>query len=103
SFYFDVSGELAVNNPSEEITWPSYEPAFGTKNLWINGAASVASPKLQVLKLGSKSQQVLTKKCDDIRIDWGSLYLAAPADELSGASCTTEMLAREGFVGLGRA
>src|SRR5437667_5065738 len=59
SFYFDVSGELAVNNPSEEITWPSYEPAFGTKNLWINGAASVASPKLQVLKLGSKSQQVL--------------------------------------------
>ncbi len=66
-FYFDAAAEIAVNEPSQAVVW---------------GREAVDG--LEVLKVGSKDQPILGKKGDDLRIDWGYLYLAvskAPAVE----------------------
>lgn len=63
SVFFGASGELAVNSTDQDVTWK--DASFGD---------------LSVVSLGSKDQPVLQKKGDDQRIDWGYLYLAAPAD-----------------------
>jgi len=57
---FAASGELAVNDPKQqEVEWS--QETFGELSAW---------------KVGSKEQPVLRKKGDDIRIDWGYLYIA---------------------------
>ncbi|WP_367870703.1 DUF4965 domain-containing protein [Luteolibacter sp. Populi] len=63
SVFFGASGELTVNTPDQDVTW--------------NDASEGG---LAVVRMGSKDQQVLQKKGDDQRIDWGYVYLAAPAD-----------------------
>jgi hypothetical protein len=65
---FDASGELAVDRPAQEVE--------GTRE---------TQGDLVALKIGSKEQAVLARKGDDIRIDWGYLYLAAPAAEVADA------------------
>ncbi len=62
SLYFDASGELAVND--------------GGRQQVVHSRESVGD--LAVVKIGSKDQPVLAKKGDDLRIDWGYLYVAAP-------------------------
>ncbi len=60
--YFGASSNLAVNTPNQPVSiWKS------TQN------------KLSVLKAGSVEQPILKKKNDDLRIDWGYLYVAVPA------------------------
>jgi hypothetical protein len=61
--YFGVSSALSVNKLSEKITTDLYE-----------------SGKLAVLKAGTKDQPVLKAKGDDVRINWGYVYAAAPKD-----------------------
>ena len=61
--YFEASAELTVNTPDQVVTGNVEHP----------GA-------LVALKLGSQDQEILGRKGDDLRIDWGYLYLAAPAD-----------------------
>ncbi len=61
AFYFDASAELTVNEGRQQVTHS--EQQIGD---------------LDVLKIGSKDQPILAKKGDDIRIDWGYLYVAAP-------------------------
>ena len=61
-FYFDASGELATNVPDQIIS-----------------GESVAVNETVALKLGTQSQRVLGKSGDDLRIDWGYLYVTAPA------------------------
>lgn len=57
---FAANGELAVNDPNQqEVEWS--QEKFGELSAW---------------KVGSKEQPVLRKKGDDIRIDWGCLYVA---------------------------
>lgn len=63
SVFFGASGDLTVNTPDQDVTWND---------------ASEGS--LATVRIGSKDQQVLQKKGDDQRIDWGYLYLAAPAE-----------------------
>jgi hypothetical protein len=58
---FDVSGLIAVNTPDQEVDLKSQKVA-----------------NLNVLRIGSVEQDVLAKKGDDIRIDWGYFYLATP-------------------------
>ncbi|MGV3613759.1 MAG: glutaminase domain-containing protein [Fimbriimonas sp.] len=74
SVYFDASGLLAVNRGNQRV--------FG---------AGKSLGKLTALRIGSEEQSVLTKSGDDLRIDWGHLYVAAPtADGTSSALVTTE-------------
>lgn len=59
--YFSSSTDLAVNESGQEVSATAY-----------------TSGGLKVLKAGTTEQPVLQKKGDDLRIDWGWLYLAAP-------------------------
>ncbi len=58
--YLDASSELAVNTPEEPVAWARFR---------VDGH--------DVLRMGSRQQPVLEKVGDDLRIDWGYLYLAA--------------------------
>jgi len=60
SIYFDASGDLAVNTAEEPVLSSRY---------MLDGQP--------VLRIGSRDQPVLAKRGDDLRIDWGYLYLAA--------------------------
>lgn len=59
--YFGASTNIATNTASQEVTVKKY-----------------SVPGLSVLRAGTKEQPVLQKKGDDIRIDWGYMYVAAP-------------------------
>ncbi len=61
-----ASTAITVNNPSQQVSAQKY----------------VAS-SLSILKSGTLAQPVLKKKGDDLRIDWGYMYVAVPrsADE----------------------
>ena len=62
ALYFDASGELTVNEPDQTVTWQRED--FGP---------------VQAIRIGSVEQPILEKRGDDLRIDWGYLYLAVPA------------------------
>ena len=72
--YFDASSQIAVNSPNQPVTWerqPRRRPA--------SACASARS-----------AQPVLAKDGDNLRIDWGSLYVAVPK-----AAGTTTRIARD--------
>jgi len=58
----NVSTNICVNKPEQEVTAKKMVTADG----------------LNVIKAGSVEQPVLQKKGDDLRIDWGYMYVAAP-------------------------
>ena len=64
---FSASSALAVNEPREDVD-----------------ASATGGDGLVVLRVGSKAQPVLRKRGDDVRINWGYLYLAAAADHAKG-------------------
>ena len=81
AFYLDASGEIAVNTGAQTVA-----------------PAEDHVADLTVLKLGSVEQPVLAKKGDDLRIDWGHLYIAAPASAVYGAlNATADSNARDNF------
>ena len=59
--YLSASSDIAVYRPSQEVTTTKYSTA-----------------KLSVLKAGTVEQPILKKASDDMRIDWGYFYVAAP-------------------------
>lgn len=61
SVYQGVASDVAVNQPYQQVATSAYQK---------NG--------LQVLKVGTTEQPVLQKKGDNIRVDWGYAYAAAP-------------------------
>jgi hypothetical protein len=76
--YLDAGAELTVNIPDQPIQ-----------------ASRESHGDLRSLKIGSIDQAVLAKKGDDIRIDWGYLYLAArQADRPRMAFAERESLLR---------
>ena len=62
--YFGASTNIAVNKPAEVVV-----------------AEKGSTATLAFLKAGTKEQPVLQKKGDDLRIDWGYMYVAAPQQE----------------------
>ena len=61
ALYFDATGEWAVDKPDQKVTWSRDKAG-----------------KLDWLRIGSSDQPILAKAGDDLRIDWGYLYVAAP-------------------------
>ena len=71
---FTASSDLAVNTPGQTVTaWKQTEQG------------------LSYLKAGTVEQPVLQKKGDDIRIDWGYLYVAVPQEYKA-----TQLLSKSG-------
>lgn len=63
---FAASSDLAVHTPAQEIV---------AESLKVSG--------LSVLKAGTTSQPVLQKSGDNVRIDWGYVYVAVPQSQKS--------------------
>jgi hypothetical protein len=61
SLYLDITAEAAVNEPSQEVEWRREQV-----------------PGLEAVRIGTTEQPVLAKKGDNLRIDWGYLYMALP-------------------------
>jgi len=79
--YLDASAELAVNTPDQEVVWSAEE-----------------MDDLVASKVGAKDQPILAKRGDDIRIDWGYLYVAAPRSAVSSRVFAPREPAQAGFV-----
>jgi hypothetical protein len=80
--YLGASTALAVNLPVQEVVGQKY--STGT---------------LAVLKAGTKEQPVLAKKGDDIRIDWGYVYIATPKGTNVTQSITASNEGTKSFTG----
>ncbi len=76
--YLGASTNLAVNTPVQEVA-----------------AQKGGAGNLSFLKAGTTEQPVLQKRGDDLRIDWGYLYVAAPrtAKALQYVTPATDALA----------
>ena len=61
AIYFAAGAALAVNTVEQKVDWSHLEVAG-----------------LDVLRVGTEEQPVLRRKGDDVRIDWGYAYVAAP-------------------------
>ncbi len=83
--YFDAASELTVNTPSQPVVW-SAETMRG----------------VTALKVGSKEQSVLGKSGDDVRIDWGYLYVAAATSQKAQLAQVNAGAARTEFAGSGK-
>ncbi len=61
SLYLDASAEWAVNTTDQQVVWSRYRLG-----------------EMDVLRVGTAQQPILEKSGDNLRIDWGYLYLATP-------------------------
>jgi hypothetical protein len=59
--YLDATAHLVVNRVDERAMWSRHKLG-----------------EMEVVRLGSTEQKMLQKSGDDLRIDWGYLYLAVP-------------------------
>lgn len=78
--YFDCSAEVAVDQPDQQVKWESCD-----------------LPGLKAIKVGSVDQPVLQKSGDDLRIDWGYAWMAAPIDQNPDRSIGAGDQMRKGF------
>ncbi len=79
--YFDASSNIATNIPSQKVIAKKYN---------FSG--------LSILKAGTVEQPVLQKKGDDLRIDWGYMYVAVPESENVVQSITPSFQAVSSFI-----
>jgi hypothetical protein len=84
ALFFDAAASLAVNDPAQEVTMGRYREDGN-----------------EVLRAGSKEQKVLARWGDDVRIDWGFLYAAAPQSENGRAALTSARAAESAFESTG--
>jgi len=80
AFYQDASAEIAVNEPAQQVD-----------------CSKPGIADLEVLRIASHEQPVLAKKGDDLRIDWGALYLAAPVAAKTSSHILPASVARDTF------
>jgi Domain of unknown function (DUF4965)/Domain of unknown function (DUF1793)/Domain of unknown function (DUF5127)/Domain of unknown function (DUF4964) len=78
--YFDAGPDMVVNVPDEAVE---------TARVQIDGQTA--------LRMGSKEQPILGKRGDDLRIDWGYLYLSADRAEGLSSAIGTRQRVRAAF------
>ncbi|MCU0520169.1 MAG: DUF4965 domain-containing protein [Anaerolineae bacterium] len=78
ALYLDISGEWAVDKPYDAVTW-----------------RRLTHPDLHVGALRSVEQKALRRRGDDVRIDWGTLLLAAPSPTSELAIGRAEVIRRQ--------
>src|SRR5207302_943257 len=71
--YFDASAELTVNQPKQEVEWADDSKLHPNRS-----GKEILIPSLSTFAVGSVEQPILAKKGDDLRIDWGFLYVSSP-------------------------
>jgi len=79
--FFGASTNIAVNTSAEEVVTKKY-----------------SALQLDILMAGTKAQPVLEKKGDDIRIDWGYMYIAIPAAAKATQYISTASQAANTFI-----
>nr|WP_225979797.1 glutaminase family protein [Pseudobacter ginsenosidimutans] len=82
--YFGASSTVAVNKPQQEVI-----------------ASRYSSNGLNILKAGSTAQSVLKTKGDDVRIDWGYLYVAIPSGKNVQQSVSVQRPMTQAFDAVG--
>jgi hypothetical protein len=82
--YFDCGAEVAVNAPDQSVQL-DYPKADA----------------LAVARVGTTEQPVLARRGDDVRIDWGYGYLAAPTGAGAIVTGGSGRRLRDGFTGTG--
>jgi hypothetical protein len=85
SVYFDASSEIAVNEPNQPVNFENAD-----------------APGIKAWRVGSVEQGVLKKKGDDIRIDWGYLYVAMASNKRAGLTAGATRSTCEGFISSGQ-
>jgi hypothetical protein len=85
SIYFDAGADLVVNTPDQAVLASRFQ---------VDGET--------VLRMGSREQAILAKRGDDLRIDWGYLYLAAGKAEGVTQAIVSRQEARAAFANTGR-
>jgi hypothetical protein len=83
--YFDCGSELSVNNTDQMITWE--QPV-------IKG--------LKTAKIGSQEQKYLNKSGDNLRIDWGYVYLSVPEAQKPSISLAPRRVLSDTFIKSGK-
>lgn len=83
--YFSAAGNIAVNTPDQKVEWKRSE---------VNG--------MNVLRVGTVSQNILGRKGDNVRIDWGHLYLAIPKEKNTSALISSSAKSVQDFVSHGK-
>jgi len=78
SLYFDASSQLATNDDNDTVVW---------------GRERVGD--MQALHVGTNAQQVLAKSGDNLRIDWGWLYVAIPPQQGIETAASSEEARRQ--------
>jgi hypothetical protein len=85
TIYFDAGSEISINTRDEPVNWSRYQ---------LGG--------VPVLRIGSQQQPMLQKSGDDLRIDWGYLYVFAPTEAGTSQVATTRPEAMRSFTSSGR-
>lgn len=85
SVYFDAAANLVVNTSDQAVTWARFK---------LDG--------MGVLRMGTQQQPMLEKSGDNLRIDWGYLYLAAEAGNGVTETATDRQEAWTAFIETGR-
>jgi hypothetical protein len=81
AIYFDAAAEITVNQPNQAVEF-----------------SQIQAGDVNAARIGSKDQPVLAKRGDDLRIDWGYLYVAAPPASGSQVRLLHPPVARQSFV-----
>jgi hypothetical protein len=83
--YFDASAAMAVNTTDQPVEWSRFHV-----------------PGMEAMRLGSQQQPVLEKDGDNLRIDWGYLYVAAGSDTHSSQAAAALNTSRAAFQSAGK-